>query len=635
VDKPLSNIQKDNETDKKDAANHPPSAGGAYTPELSQKNWEESTKNLRWDATPTGRAIERVFTRGVLGAAAFAWGGWYASRGVSMAGYHADLKFAELLEHGKPLQYVAWAIDKTAGNLIKSTTKLFGSKDPERWVHFRPTYNPSVLANGRDGRSLGHEVVSITFDFFCASVADAAGRDIHDALDPHIKHVWKDDKGHIKPLETLKNVGKSIFRYVTYNGGEDWAVALPYVYYVRGQRRIIGNFSPRFKYDSDRVLNGGSFKIDGSGNAIGNYNMEGILDLQGRFTAYNIGTLMYREWYNHVDNLLHGKHTALYGDPDAQDKNHGITHDIGNLLKWTARSVVKGVITMTPVVPFFSIPRVSQSKYKGLFIDQNIENGGVLGYQRANGKNEMLHAYEPERLDGYFAKNNPPISKVRFNDGAWKVASAPLTNSPLSNPNFGAYKQTFGAFDKVLNAIGKAQNAVRERVKLLPQKWFGDRKYTPNQVGMSNYVNAAFAYTPYMYAKREAAILWDNGKMDEAAERMIDGVTDFNFKEAKAGAKEIWQAILHKPFDDPKREAKAQERIINDPSPSDGMTKANIEAIRKAEQNKQISWQERLVHAGRVDEAKTPHLKKHSSYADDVAMQKALRELQPPTNSVH
>ena len=632
MDKPLSDAKKDNTTDKQAQ-----SVGGAYVPELSQKNWEEQAKNLRWDSTPQGRAVERLLTRGGLGAAAFAWGNWYAGRWQGMSGYKAGITLAQIgakeFKH-RPLQYVAKFVDDTAGVGIKGVAKFFGAKNPESWVSFRPTNNRDIV-DKTHGRSLGHETVGITFDFFCASVADAVGRGVFDALDPHIKHEWKDKEGHIHPLTALKETGKALFRYVTYNGGEDLAVALPYVYFVKGQRNLINHFSPRFKYDSDRSLNGGSFKVDDKVNIIGNYNIEGMLDLQGRFTAYNIGTLMYREAYNHVANAWNGQQTKLYGSPDgADDKGGGLLHEASNLLKWTARSAVKGVITMTPAVPFFSIFRTPQSKYKGLFIDQNPAHDGVLGFTGAKGNAEMLHAHEHERFGDYFTKNNQPVTFRKFNNGDWKEGFPPLGVHPLSNPNkpFDPYGQSFGKFDSALNQIGKFQNNARKGMQSL----IGEGKYKPNKLQISNYTNAAFAYTPYMWAKREAAIEWDNGKTDMAAERMIDGVANLNLKEVKEGAGEVWRAILHKPFADKNREVEAQKRIQMSNTTMDGMTAANRKALTVTmpqDHGDGRSWLERVISAPKQE--KQPIKKRDDSYSDNEEMLKLLRELQPPTNSIH
>ena len=634
MDKPLSYVKKDNTADKQAQ-----SVGVAYVPELSEKNWEEQAKNLRWDSTPQGRAVERLLTRGGLGAAAFAAGNWYLRRNVGMFGYRPDISFADIaakeFKH-QPLQYIAKFVDITAGKGIEATAKFLGVKNPESWVRFRSTDNPDLLGTGVHGRSLGHETVGITFDFFCASVADAVGRGVFDALDPHIKHEWKDKEGHIHPLTALKETGKALFRCVTYNGGEDWAVALPYVYFVRGQRNLINKFSPRFKYDSDRGLNGGSFKVDDKAQVIGNYNREGMLDLQGRFTFYNIGTMMFREAYDHVANSWNGCQTKLYGSPDGKDdKGSGLLHEAGDLLKWTARSAVKGVITMTPAVPFFSIFRTPQSKYRGMFIDQNPAHDGVLGFTNGKGNPEMLHAHENERMDDYFAKNNPPVTFRKYNNGNWVEGFPPLGVHPLNNPNkpFDPYGQSFGKFDSALNQIGKFQNNARKGMQAL----IGKGKYRPNELQISNYTNAAFAYTPYMYAKRESAILWDNGKTDMAAERMIDGVASLNIKEVKEGAGEVWRAILHKPFSDQNREAEAQKRILLSNSSRDGMSEANRKAITETMAKAHgdgHSWRERVTVSA-PSEKKAPIKKRDNSYTDNEEMLRFLQEWQPPTNSIH
>jgi len=619
----------------------------SYNPDLSTKSWIEDESGKRWDSTAKGRAIERVLSRGLFGAAAFAWGGWYASRSHGMSNYTPDIKWSEI-DSKKPLQYIAKSIDTFAGKPIKAVASLF-TDDPERFIFFRPTNNQTMQ---KHGRSLGHEAVGLTFDFFCASVVDAGFRGLRDAFDPHIKHMWRDENGNINPLETLKQTGKSLFRYVSYNGGEDWAVAVPYAYFVRAQRKLIRQFSPRWNYDSDRGLNGGCFKIDNEGKVIGNFNIEGMLDLQSRFTVYNIGTLMFREAYNHIGNAISGHAAPLYGAADGNKENHTIGSEIGDLAKWTARSVIKGVITMTPAVPFFSLFRTPQSKYKGLFINQDVEDGGVLGYSKPDGngglKDDMLHVHELNRSDKYYRENAPDVTLRRFKDDKWEIVSAPLKNHPLSNPNkpFDPYGQSFGIIDKGLNAVGKAQNFVRSKVNDIPEKLIGER--APSKRIINDYVNAAFSYTPYMFAKRETQLLWDNGKMDMAAERLIDGATHLNLKEVKAGAGEIWKTLKQEKLDDKDHEEEAQKRINQDPSPAFGVTKADADYMKKHGYNipffereqPEISWKDRIVQAPpkeakNRDELKYKPIPKRSDKYSDNEMAAMLASLNPPSKSIH
>ena len=660
MDKPLSDKDKDNNVGKNDVVSPASPAGSsavpdaniikttveAYNPELSYKNWEESKKNLRWDSTPQGRAVIRLFSRGGLGAAAFAAGSWYVGRGDGMKGYSSAMKvFGN--KDAKPLHYIAKSIDTVFGKPIKFAAEILG-KTPEaaeEFVRFRPTRDFIEKGIVKKGRSLGHEAVSITFDFFCASVGDAFGRDIANMLDSNVKHDWKDEKGHIKYPEAAKQVGKSLWRYVSYNGGEDWAVSVPYAFFLRGQRNLINRYSKGFGYDSDRGLNGGSFKVNDKTDVIGNYNLEGMLDLQGRFTAYNVGTLMYREAYNNIANKIQGVDSSLYGGrSEHKSEKQSIAQNVGNLLKWTARSVVKGVIYMTPSVPFFSIFRTPQSKYRGLFINPKDET--ILGYEKdkVTDKYDALHANELRRTNELevlfkFDKNGklPDVAfRTLAKDGLkFKTEGGVIIKHPLVSGQYPAYKQGEGNY--VLNAIGQGQNAVRSKANDLLVGKFG----VGSKRNVDTYVNAAFSYTPYMYAKGEAARLWDDGRMDAALERTIDGVAKFDYREFKAGASEVWHSVIKKPFADKKREEYALKRIREDESPADNLTKeqAYLDQLHDISQSP-LSWQQRIFHGRPAEKAnEVPQsekkVEKQSTYADQEAMRKALSELQPPTNSVH
>lgn len=584
----MSDKDKDNNVSKKDGSSSSSLASASavpdpspiktttsgYTTELSYKNWEDEQKNLRWDSTPQGRAVIRLFSRGVLGSVGFALGSWYVNRGGAMSGYSANMKLSEISPYN-PLQYIAKSIDTLVGKPIAFIAKSVG-KSPEQTanlINFRPTNN--------GGRSLGHEAVVITFDFFCASVFDAFGRDIANILDSKVKHDWKDENGKIDYKKAFKEAGKSAWRYVSYNGGEDWAVSVPYAFYLRAQRNFINKHSPGFGYDSDLARNGGSFKVDSTGKVTGNYNLEGMLDLQGRFTAYNIGTLMYREVYNHIANKINGLDTTLYGSAsEKKDKKQTIGEKISEPFKWVVRSVIKATIYMTPAVPFFHIFRTPQTSDRGLHINRD-----------ANTAIEAPTGFDP-------------------------------------------YKQNVG--NPVINAIGRGQNKIRSGFSDFATKSGISRKDT------NTYINSAMAYTPYMYAKGEAARLWDDGRMDAALERTIDGAVKLNLREFKAGASEVWHSILKKPFADEKREAYALKRIREDESPADNLTReqARLDQLHDIAQSP-LSWKERVVQ-GRSSEKDNEdkekfdkHFGKQYSYADQEAMRKALVDMQPLTNSIH
>jgi hypothetical protein len=159
-----------------------------------------------------------------------------------------------------------------------------------------------------------------------------------------------------------------------------------------------------------------------------------------------------------------------------------------------------------------------------------------------------------------------------------------------------------------------------------------------------NFSRASMAYTPYMYMKFECANQWDNGKMDMAAERLIDGVTHFKPSEFNAGAKEVWRSILHKPLTDPKREAEAQRRLLLDDSPPDVGTETQAQVDER--QKEKLSWKSRLI-SGKPDAASDKHAKtqrenyvgslqpQKMSFAEQEEMRKILEEVQPPSNLRH
>jgi hypothetical protein len=571
---------------------------GGYNDQLTLKHWATDEQAYRWNINPQRRLAIRTFSRGLLGAAAFAWGGWAISGephgGGWISKYDKDRNMSGIWkEYGlsRPLQYVARTVDVMFGKPIEFMAKALGAENPERWVKFRQTSRPSE--HGHGGRTLGEEVVGITFDFFSASIGDALGRDIVDNLDPHFKKkIWKDEEGHNSFTATLKNTGRTLWRYLSYNGGEDWAVAVPYAYFIRAQRKLINHLSPGWKYDVDRSINGASFKVNHEGHITGSYNLEGLIDLQTRFTIYNIGTLGYRELYNHIDNVIHGRPSSLYGTPEDKNKHpHGLIDQASDIGKWAVRTFFKGGLYMTASVPFFSIFRTSQSKYKGVFI--NPETEGILSYRvaGANGKykDEVLHVNELDRSGNPYRIDDarPNVFFDKFSESRQNyVAIDPRTGAKLTDPHmikspipFDPYTRSHGVLGRGFDKIGKAQNTVRSQFNDLPETHSAFHKIGKRD--MDRYINAAFAYTPYMYMKAETAMLWDNGKTDTALERMIDGASRFNFKEFKAGLGEFGRAIMHQPFADPKREAEAQHRMKSDTSAADGAAYVSAKEVSR------------------------------------------------------
>lgn len=701
-----------------------------YSPaDLTQKEWDNS--KLPWSGTAQGRLAIRTFSRGILGAAFFTAGGlltrkWMHDESVrnmrympetehyTGGKYDASLPF---FKQDNPLKIIAKLIDTVVGKPIEATVHaLTGNEElAKNSVRFRPTkfkdamhnkyiqdmaaYEAAVVKGGLigttlparpryyRGRSLGNEVVNVTFDFFCASIGDALGRDIVAMVDPNVKKKWIKD-GRVDVPEAVKGLTRTTWRYLSYNGGEDWAVAIPYVYFMKGQRAAISHFSPGFEYDFDCGLNGGSFKVDKHNNVTGNYNAEGMVDLQTRFTVYNMGTLAYREAYDYISRKIHGQPAVLYGSPDKDTSNQTLGEKAANLVKWLARSTVKAGIYMTPAVPFFWITRTPQTKYRGLFIHVNDQRQAMtLNYEhpirraqvkkwledKAAGKVDI--GEKPHRkYEHIYANELPPPSykneKTGFDrdtdvyfsrfapdpDGNWHKQFEWVGEewyrgrkmNPLARPEpLKPYGQSHSVFDALTNFIGRANhkavrvadplvNGIGKKIRTskgldwmvrTPFSLRGEEDYTRFT---HSFVNASVSYTPYMYMKAELANQWDDGKMDMSTERMIDGASGLNWGEFKAGARETWRSLLHKPLTDEKREKEAQRRIEIDTSPPAAVNyNDGHDAIKQ--QRAQSNWRERLVQGEKPEVgANSP-----KSHAEREEMREALKDLQPPTNSIN
>lgn len=692
---------------------------------FSQEAWDKS--KLPWNATPQGRLAIRLFSRGIMGSAFFTAGGmltrkWMHDETVFKGrftdleeGYHGGKYDASkpFFEQDNPLKKIAKLIDVGVGKPIEGAVKLVtGSEEiAARSVRFRPTrykdamhhaymremeaYQSAVASGLRGdalpkmpkyyrGRSLGNEAVSITFDFFSASIGDAMGRDIAGWFDPNVKKNWIDKDGKIDAAAGARSLAKSGWRYLSYNGGEDWAVAIPYAYFMKGQRSVIGKLSKGWEHDFDRSLHGASFKtvthLDSHNHVkpgqtpysiTGNYNLEGALDFQNRFVAYNIGTLAYRELYDYTARKLQGKHAVLYGSPD-EAAPEGLLGKTANIGKWLVRSAIKGGIYMTPSVPFFWITRVPQNNHRGMFI--NPEDGRALCYEQPivnraghthykvvyandlpkNGQHNSatgLSHDTPVYWAGYQPNHEGGFrGQFEYDSGRWLD---PKTHNPIvhEHPFDPHQRRPLGVLYSTTNRLGKASYKLshapdgitkaadgwlrdKPRVKGVVYGALGLRRETENLRRFGHaFMNSAMSYTPYMYAKAEAANLWDDGKMDMSTERMIDGAASLNWKEFKAGAGEVWRSLLHKPLHDPEREQEAEKRIELDTSPPASVNFGAEEENWKRER-KFSNWRERVVQAHPDDR---PEVGRNDpkSHAEREEMRKALEDMHPPTNSVN
>lgn len=588
--------------------------GMGYEPlNLSPDQWKKEADDNAgkpWTSSLEGRLAIRAFSRGVMGAAFFAVGNRYCRYAMNsfdpakgLKPYHPEQALSEVHWTQAPMHFMAKTFDTVAGKPIKMVVNALGG-DGERATTFRHSHtfaSGMVVNNKPRGRSLGHEVMSVTFDFAAMSVGDGIGHDIAGLFDPNVKKSWIKD-GKIDYPQAVKQLASNTFRYLSYNAGEDWAVALPYVYYIRAQRNLINKFSPGFLYDSDRGLNGGSLKVDDHGKVIGNYNIEGALDLQGRFTAYNAGTLMYREAYlGMLDKYQRWKDdgTPMFQMDEKKSLLESAWDGIKSLTRWVARDSIKATIYMTPSMPFFWMTRAPQTKYKGLFIHPE---KGVVTYWNKDfrnpitgmmGRNDAVHANEMRHRHGGDFGPETPLYFRNYDDRTmrWDGGFDQPAANMFTDKGFNPYNETFGPVDKVLNTFGSiSNNARREQhrwVRNLGKKYGYDwnapigsslERVNPRFERTINtvkdlqnaYTLAAISYTPYFMAKTDTfSHMWDNGRMDNAVERTLDGIGSLNPSEFGAGVAEIWQTIKGGPLRDPEREADAKRAMEQDLSPPD------------------------------------------------------------------
>ncbi len=611
------------------------STSATYNPALTEKSWNE----VALKDSVAGRGIIRMFSRGVLGTTAFALGGWYATR--KMQNYNLTKPVENWVEG------IARTYDVTFGKGIKAAVNAFG-KDGERFVNNFRSEAKFAGYGGKTGRTLGHEVVGVTFDFASMSIGDFWGRKFAHTIDPKAERpTWKREDGSIDWADATKTFGKNWWTALTYSAGEDWAVAVPYVLSMHHVGTpAMNKMFPGFKHDYDRGGNGGGLLIDDHGKIKGNVTLPGVLNLWERFTTYNVGTLIFREayaWAGHnIDHIR--KHHEM---PPLVESVPGHKHEsmaevaidgTKQFANWFARSVVKGVMYMIPAVPFFWITRVPQNKFQGAFIHP--EKGSVMF---GEGLGSVLRAnMHPDQIK--------PGTRL-FYSVTGEAAPNPLAGGVI-NPN----EKTWGLFDRLMNPIAKANDKVRGVLRKPVSKIYdATLKKTKTFEHMNtldaadSFINASIAYTPYFWAKSDwLAAKLDYGRMDVAVDRALAGAATLNPSEFSAGVGEVWQAVKQQPLKDPVREQYAQCVEATDTSPSDNSFDVNPNAggscdyILKPHVEKPVpkhlkkktelpNWRERVVQ-GEKPEIGANNPKGH---AEREEMREALKDMQPPTNSIN
>lgn len=457
----LSGISNQNVAESADLKPRPGSSAEYY---LYGRNLiRAADEKPDWQQTLVGRIGTRLISRGIFGALAFTWMGNYAGR--ALKNYDPSCiktwgEFGQALTNvsSTSLHYhqakpnimcaIAKSFDVLAGKPIQAAARSIAPSGYERlWEKSAVTFRPRAMFHDpisklhkdgdyvlrQYGRTLGHEVVAVTADFAAASTADAAFRNIIQAIDPNTdkdreknpnaEFDWyKKGKFHLGSFS--KDVGKRLWKIVSFNQGEDWAVALPYVYFMKWHRNAINNISPGFKIASDNpnwnvssdkwrrstLPNSREVKLE----HIGDFGKEGAWDLQARFSIYNVFTLMYREAYTKAGDFLGdvwhgGKHQATFTMPE--NPFAAAVKSVGNIARYGLKSFIKANIYMQPAVPFFWSFRVPQSRWRASPII--VEGVGERGSTRI----PSLKPNSPESVHGAFYNDKPgDISNTSWNN---------------------------------------------------------------------------------------------------------------------------------------------------------------------------------------------------------------------------
>lgn len=565
----------------------------------------ESGKPL-WSDSTKGRATIRLVSRGIVGALAMTavdgiarrqlvdytpesvkgWSGfWQANTSQKIAkGY--DTVF------GKPIQMftraVAPAGRNEAGMLLKDAYAKHATT-----FRFKTYYHSK--AGFLPGHSLGAEIVQVTASFAAGSLGDAATRNIIQVFDPNSVKSWMvndqggvakpDEKKHFDLGKWANSTLRTSWRVVSKNMGEDWAVALPYVYQMRWQRGLIAKHFPNSKLVLDNGLNGGSFLLSQDGGIAGDFQLPGAIDLHTRFVGYNWYTLMYREAYDAV-----GRQFGKWADSGYSLKPHlpsnpvtAVVDAAGYGARYVAKSFIKSNLYMNPaVIPFWMV-RVPQSKWRAPAIvsgQGEVHNAFTQlseNPSKAYARDELGHlrptfnTMDPEHtyiqttkkgpmfVDGHYDK---PLSTAALQGGkvySWDTAKQLMKANPLVGA-FSAALMPFGWMSyKAGNQAAKLANFVPSQGRL--GTLMGTNTLAGRQNFMRSFVDNSFSYTPYMIAKAETALRVDErpadgglGDMDKAIYKFIDSTVRFDLKNTGRAAHEIYDNAM-----DMGREVKMRE----------------------------------------------------------------------------
>ena len=600
-----------------------------------------------WSDSTQGRAAIRLISRGIVGAAAFTLGGIVVRK--HMEGYESFIPLSELkpLKNGKPLQYAARFFDATAGKAIENITYLatpgthlerataaWNSTNFRSKIYKQAAGAPTTqLYRGTqqylNGRGLGEEIATITFDFFSASLGDAATRNIIQAIDPNVQQPWwvdengrptTRDKGKFNAGKWLESVGRASWRVLSKNGGEDWAAALPYVYQMKWQRQTLAKRFGGFKLSADHSWNGGLATVATrdmpevnlrAGQIVDGYQKPGLLDLQFRFMGYNWYTLMYREAYDTVASKFQKwqENGFKLEAPKIDNPVAALANSVGFGARYATKSFLKSGLYMTPAVIPFWLFRTPQSKWKGAYADHDLARMAEPTRESALlTKTPMALAQGGANHDPIFLQDiaSDVFPRAQLIHGAKRPDKVFFGNGNVLKATPGAGKTIFDIkhpyeftgirrtpFEHVLNVFGATSfhggTGVTKMVDWITQgkpgaitKWIHGAGVAnasakdlllTREKALRNGMDAALSYTPYMWLKGETALRVDDrrsidelGHMDKALYRLIDSSFSFKFADAGKALKDIGHLALNFEREPPSREGGLKKADIPTPS---------------------------------------------------------------------
>ncbi len=644
-------------------------------------------KKQHWTDTPIGKTAIEFVSRITLGGLFFSL--MENSDAMRRLGGYEKHNFSEERKAGIKnqgfLEKIAYGVDKTIGEGLytildntvfknKYATKpdgstLFNKEGKEitrarEYLRFREN---RITHDAQDvsGRSLGAEMTVVTASFAAMSAGSAIMRNtLAGIFNPKERASWAKN-GEFDAMHIVKKLAGKVWKIGTYNAGEDMAVALPYVFFMRGQRNLLDKVFKGFKYSSDGVDNGSGILLNDDGKVSGHTLIPGALDLQGRFTVYNVFTQLYRDIYDNVGDSVSQwwKGSKQISAPtwmkNPTEIPGALLNGTRNIVKYTTISTIRSIIQMTPSVPFFSIFRIPGSKVNGMAVhaedgplhfvvkDDNTGELKLGAHVRVNSKgvyygsefknDTVLNGSEAPPMaysdnkggfkwfnnDKLIASGDVPANKrvshaapfqnhidgATFDPHGFSKENRALSNSIAMQitDSIGRNMHSFAesdVFSKAFNPLLK----VADKLGYKSNQGAGENADFVRKRLAKDSIMAGIPYASYFAAKVMTRESYVNEQMNLSVERLVDGILSFNRKEVAAGLSEISQTVFRQPFQTPKRQAALIENHLENPSdqsprPIDWTPQMHSETLMKRANGTPVDRQDLMdkMNKGRLE----------------------------------